>query len=435
MTDTDSILASSIRRHLWGAGLFLCLLLLFLVVWAARMNISGAVIAPGAVVVESNVKTLQHKEGGIVDDIRVKNGDRVETGDLLIRLDDTLTQANLAVVTKQLDEMLAAEARLLAERDGETEIVFPPALMERAEQPQVADVLHGQKSLMAARVGSLSGRIDQLREQIKQLHSQTEGLQIQTSSKVEEIALIATELDGLETLLESNFVSGNRVSSIRRQKTKLSGEHGSLITETARVGQEISEREIQILQLREDFQARLLEELQETRSNIGRLQEQKVAAEDQLSRVEIRAPRTGFVHQLSVHTKGGVISAAEPILLIVPEKDRLLIEAQVSPIDIDQLFPGQEANIRLANFNQRVTPELHAHVGTISAETSRDEITGETFYTASLRLADGEEAKLGDNVLLPGMPVQVLIKTRDRTILSYLVKPIRDQIAHALREE
>ncbi len=435
MNDTDTALAASIRRHLWGAGLFLCGLLAFLVGWAAWMSISGAVIAPGSIVVETNVKTLQHREGGIVKDILVKNGDRVEAGDLLIRLDDTVTRANLAMVSKQLDELWATEARLLAERDATEEIRFPKGLLDRADQDEVADILNGQRALITARRASLDGRVDQLQEQINQLESQAEGLRVQSQAKVDEIELIEEELSGLEILLENSFVSQNRVSAIRREKTRLTGEHGSLISDTARIGQAVSERRIQILQRQDDYRAEILQQLHEVRSEIGRLEEQRVAANDQLSRVDIRSPRDGYVHQLKIHTRGGVIAPAEPVLLIVPETDRLLIEARVSPIDIDQLYPGQTATIRLPNFDQRTTPELQADVLTVSAETSQDEVTGESFYTARLQLADGEESKLGDNVLVPGMPVQTMITTQYRTILSYMVKPIQDQIAHALREE
>ena len=301
--------------------------------------------------------------------------------------------------------------------------------------PRISALLDDQQRLLDARLAGFDGRIDQLREQIRQLESQIDGLNVQTRAKGEEIELIAVELTGLETLLEDQFVSANRVYEARRNRTRLDGEHGALRTEIARIGLAISERRMQILQLQEDFRADILAQLQETRSEIARLTEQKASASDQLSRMDIRAPRAGFVHQLAVHTRGGVVSPAEVILLIVPQDDSLLIEAQVAPTDIDQLFIGQDATVRLPGFNQRTTPELKATVLTVSAETSRDEVTGLTFYTARLRLRDGERKKLGRNTLLPGMPVEALIQTQDRSILSYLIKPLQDQITHALREE
>ncbi len=435
MTETDQTLAKSIRRHLWGAGLFLCALLAFMIGWSAYMHISSAVIAPGSIVVESSVKTIKHKEGGIVRDIMVQDGDLVHAGDLLIRLDDAVTRANLAVVSTQLDELQATEARLTAERDNKKEITFPPALLERSVDPGVAAILDGQRFLMASRNAGMVGRIDQLNEQIKQLESQTDGLKVQTDAKNEEMQLIASELEGLESLLEDNFVSVNRVLSTKRNKTRLTGEHGSLLAETAQTGLSISERRMRILQLQEDSRAEILQELVDTRSQIARLSEQKVAAEDQLARMDITAPRSGYVHQLAVHTRGGVISPAEPIMVIVPQDDSLVIEVQVQPTDIDQLYPGQVATVRLPALNQRTTPELKAEIKTVSAETSRDEVTGMTFYTARLGLVKGEREKLGDNVLLPGMPVEALVQTSDRSILSYLVKPFKDQMTHALREE
>lgn len=435
MSTADTTLSASIRRHLWGAGLFLCALLVFIVGFFAWMEISGAVIAPGAVVVESNVKTVKHKEGGIVAEILVKDGDQVAAGDLLLRLDDAVTRANLAVVSTQLDEFLATEARLVAERDGRAAIAFPVALTGRADSAGIAAILDGQRRLMTARQAGFLGRIDQLREQIRQLESQMDGLQVQSTAKADEIELIMIELAGLETLLDKQFVSANRVYAVRRDRTRLSGERGALTAEIARTGLAISERRVQILQLQEDFRADILQQLHETRSEIAKLQEQKVTAEDQLSRMDIRAPRAGHVHQLSVHTKGGVVSPAEVVLQVVPKEDSLLIESRVAPTDVDQLFAGQEATIRLPGLNQRTTPELRAAVLTVSAETSRDELAGEAFYTARLRLTEGEQEKLGDDILLPGMPVEALIRTDDRSILSYLVKPIRDQVAHALREE
>ncbi|MCP4385015.1 MAG: HlyD family type I secretion periplasmic adaptor subunit [Hyphomicrobiales bacterium] len=435
MNTTDQSIARSIRRHLWGAGLFLCGLLAFIVGWAAWMQISGAVIAPGAIVVETNVKTLKHKEGGIVGEILVQNGDLVKAGDLLLRLNDAATRANLAVVSKQLIEQMAMEARLIAERDGQQEIANPASLEERSEAPDIARILAGQRQLKEARAAGLAGRIDQLNEQINQLKSQISSLEMQTRAKADELRLIKFELVGLEKLLKQHYVSANRVLAMRRDKTRLVGEHGALKAEATRAELAISERRVQILQLQEDYQADILQQLQETRSEIARLAEQKVAAEDQLSRMDIRAPRAGYIHQLNVHTRGGFISPAEPILLIVPKEDSLIIETQVAPTDVDQIFAGQEATIRLPGLNQRTTPELKGSVVTVSAETTRDETTGASFFTARLRLAAGEERKISGNILLPGMPVEALIKTNDRTILSYLVKPIRDQIAHALREE
>ena len=303
MSETVQTLRRSIRRHLWGAGLFFCALLAFLIGWFAWMQISGAVIAPGAIVVESNVKTLRHKEGGIVAEIFVRNGDVVQAGDLLLRLDDAVTRANLAVVRQQLDELVATEARLIAERDNAADIVFPESLTRRASDAEISRILTGQRQLREARLAGLVGRTDQLHEQINQLDSQIDNLEVQAEAKAEEIGLIDLELVGLEQLLENDYVATNRVLAVRRDKTRLRSEHGALLAEAARTELEISERRIQILQLQEDYRAETLQRLQETRSEIARLAEQKAASADQLSRMDIRAPSSGFVHQLNVHTR------------------------------------------------------------------------------------------------------------------------------------
>ncbi len=435
MNNTDRMIALSIRRHLIGGALFLCLLLFACVAWAALTQISGAVIASGTVVVESSTKTVQHRDGGIVEDILVRNGDAVEAGQVLIRLDNTVERANLAIVTKQLNELLAMEARLAAERDGADKIVFPASLSARRHEPQVAAALRGQTALLEARRLSLKGRVDQLGEQIGQIERQVEGFHVSLEAKREEIRLISEELTAVEALYESNLVPINRVTALRRGRTRLVGERGSLLSEIGRAGQAISERRIRMLQIRETARAEVLQDLQDTRSRIAKLTEQKIAAQDRMRRIEIRSPRAGFVHQLSVHTKGGVISAGEPVLFIVPREDVLLIEAQVRPADIDQIGIGQDAMVRFPNFSQRQTPELAARVLTISAQTTRDETSGLDWYTARLGLKKAERRKLGANVLLPGMPAEVLIRTQDRSTLSYFIKPLTDQFAHALKEE
>jgi len=435
MNETDQTITSSIRRHLWGGGLFLCSLLAFMTGWAAWMEISGAIIAPGAIMVETNVKTIKHKEGGIIGRILIKNGDLVSSGDLLIRLDDAVTRANLAVVYKQIDELTATEARLVAERDGLDEIAFPATLSDRIKDPAIARIVTDQKQWKMARTSAFSGRIDQLTEQVNQLESQIVSLNIQSTAKADEIALVSQELDSLEILSRKKYVANNRVLAVRREKARLTGEHGALLQEATRTGLAISERKIQVLQMREDNLADILQQLNTTRSELAQLEEQKLVAEDQLSRMNIRAPRDGYVHQLSVHTKGGYIASGEPVMQIVPKEDSLVIETQVAPTDVDQIYSGQPAIVRLPGLNQRTTPELKGIVTTVSAETSQDEVTGLPYFTVRMKLAEGEEARVTDSFLLPGMPVEALIRTTDRTILSYLLKPLHDHIVHAFREE
>ncbi|GAB2209168.1 HlyD family type I secretion periplasmic adaptor subunit [Roseibium sp. ROS1] len=428
-TNADDMLRHTVRNHMLFALLLTIVIIGGIGGWAAFTEISGAVVSSGTIVVESNIKQVQHREGGIVRDIRVKNGDVVEAGDLLIRLDDTVTRANLAVVTKQLTDLTAQELRLAAERDDLRTIEWPEQRIA-----SLGDVERGQQLLLEARQNSKEGRKNQLEEQIRQFNKQTEGLEAQVAAKTSEIELIGEELGDLGGLLDKQLVSKSRVTALRREKARLDGEYGDLIAQIARTREAISERHIQILQIEETYRAEVLENLQEVRSRIAQLEEQKIAAEDELTRVDILAPRNGYVHQLAVHTIGGVIAPGETIMQIVPREDQLIVETQVRPVDIDQMSPGQHARVRFPSFDQRTTPELNAELLTISADLNQDERTGMSFYVARLVIDESELTKLGDQTLVPGMPVETFLQTGDRTVLSYLVKPIRDQIVHALRE-
>lgn len=432
-TPSDVFLASSIRRHMVFALAVAAVLVGGVGGWAANTEISGAVVASGSVVVESNSKQVQHREGGIVREITVRDGDVVEAGDLLIRLDDTVTRANFTVVLKQLDELYAQEARLVAERDDAELIVFSPKDGAVAGAPQSV-IEDSQIRLMEARRNSLRGRKQQLGEQIRQLEQQIKGVDVQLGAKREEISLVEEELGVLEKLLEDKLVGKARVTTLRREKAELEGDLGNLISQAAQAQEAISERKIQILQIEAEARAEVLELLQEVRSRIAQLEEQKIAAEDELSRVEIRAPRSGYVHQLAQHTLGGVVGPGETLMLIVPREDLLVVEARIQPANIDQLSPNQEATLRFPSFDQRTTPELKARLLTVSADLTMDEVSGQSYFTARLTIPDAELAKLNGKKLVPGMPVEAFLKTDDRTVLSYLVKPVSDQIAHAMKE-
>ncbi|MBO6510816.1 MAG: HlyD family type I secretion periplasmic adaptor subunit [Roseibium sp.] len=427
--NADDMLRKTVRNHLLFALAVAIVVVGGIGSWSVFTEISGAVVSSGTIVVESNIKQVQHREGGIVSDIRVKDGDSVEAGDLLLRLDDTVTRANLAVITKQLQELTAQELRLEAERDDLTTIDWPEDRLG-----DLNDIERGQQMLLEARQNSKEGRKNQLEEQIRQFNQQTIGLEAQVTAKVSEIELIQEEMEDLESLFSKQLVPKSRVTALRREKARLEGEQGDLIAQIARTKESISERRIQILQIDESYRAEVLEQLQEARSRIAQLEEQKIAAEDELTRVEILAPRNGYVHQLSVHTIGGVISPGETVMQIVPREDQLIVEAQVRPVDIDQMAPGQNARVRFPSFDQRTTPELNATLLTVSPDLSEDERTGMTYYVARLSIDDEELDKLGEQALVPGMPVETFLKTGDRTVLSYLVKPVTDQIAHALRE-
>lgn len=403
-------------------------------VWAATTEIAGAVVATGVVVVETNVKKVQHPTGGIVGEIHVKNGAHVKAGDLLIRLDETLTRVNLQMITKQLDEFVIRQARLIAERDDADAIVVPQHLTDRKDEHEIGQIVRGEESLFRTRRQSIDGQKSQLKERSQQLAQEAQGIESQIAAKRREIKLITDELVGLAELAAKQLVTTTKIAALKREKARLEGELGQYVAALAQTEGRKTEIALQIVRLDQDLKTEVVKELREAQSKIAELNERKIAAEDQLRRIEIRAPQNGIVHQLAVFTVGGVIGPGEPIMLIVPEGDRLLVEARIAPKDIDQLYIGQLTRIRFAAFDQQTTPQVNGEVLGISADLSRDQTTGETYFTARITIPEDELAKLGDNKLQPGIPADVQIKTRDRTALSYLMKPLVDQIDKAFRE-
>ena len=431
---TSQQLARSIRRHIWGGGQALIVLLAFLLAWSYLTRISGAVVASGSLVVESNIKTVKHKEGGVVAEIAVRNGDRVSAGELLLRLQSVAVRASLEVVQRQLNRLSAMRGRLVAERDGLDQVSQPKLFRPVAYTEPDSSLQSEQEQMMLARKAALASRLQQLHEQIRQFDIQIDGFVIQSKAKRKEMALIELELPGLEQLLQKSLVSASRVYGLRRDLTRLEAEIGALKTEAARASTAKSEKHSQIFQLQQEHRADVMRQIFEVDSQVARLQEQEIALTDQLKRTEIRAPTGGYVHQLGIHTAGGYISSAEPLMLIVPEGDALIVEAQVNPSDVDQVLAGQAAIIRLTGLDRNRTPELTAYVKSVSAETIEDQSSGLRYYSVRLALPEEESSKIPDVQLLPGMPVEVLMETSKRSILSYLIKPITDQLARALNE-
>jgi len=387
------------------------------------------------VVVDSNVKKVQHPTGGIVSELLVREGQIVQEGEVVIRLDQTITRANLGVVTKSLDEFTARQARLEAERDGDEAIDFPQTLLARADNPDVERAVTGERRLFELRRKSRAGQKAQLRERVGQLEEEIQGMAMQLASKAREAELIATELEGVRDLYRKNLVTLQRVTALERDAVRIQGERGQLTAAQAGAKGRISEIEVQILQVDQELRSEVARELREVQARMGELSERRVAAEDQLRRVDIRAPQAGMVHQLAVHTVGGVVKPGEDLMLVVPKADELTIEARVMPQDIDQVRLGQTAVLRLSAFNQRTTPELEGRVSRISADITTDQRTGMTFYTIRIALDPAELAKLGTLRLSPGMPVEAFVRTADRTALSYFTKPLMDNVNRAFREE
>ncbi|TXN00215.1 HlyD family type I secretion periplasmic adaptor subunit [Methylobacterium sp. WL64] len=426
---------ASIRRHLLVTGALSLALVPGVGGWAALTSFAGAVIAPGQLVVESEVKKVQHPTGGVVGALLVKDGDRVRAGDVLVRLDETQTRANLDITRKALDELAARRARDEAERDGAAAVAFPRELLgQRTANPEIEPLIEGESRLFAARLASREGQRAQLTERAAQLGQEVTGLTEQAAAKAREIALIGTELGGVRTLYAKNLVPITRVTALERDAARLEGERGQLVASTASARGKIAETKLQILQVDAEMRAEVGKDLAEIRGKWSELVEKRVAAEDQLKRVELRAPQDGVVHQMSVHTVGGLVVPSEPAMLIVPDADRLTVEVRVQPQDIDAVRLGQRAVLRFSAFNARTTPEVDGTVTRMSADVTADQKTGQSYYTARVGLSGAELARLGEVRLVPGMPVEAHLQIGERTVLSYLVKPLSDQIAKAWRE-
>ena len=425
---------SSIRLHLVVGLSVVVLLVGGLGVWASTAEISGALIAPGSIVVESSVKKVQHPTGGVVGEVRAHDGDHVKTGDIVVRLDDTITKANLAIVTKNLNGLLARGARLEAEQQGLDKIVFPQALLDKADDPDVKDVMASETKLFDVRTTGRSGQKAQLRERITQLKEEIAGLTAQAQAKDQEIALVNKELVGVRQLYDQHLVQLTRLTTLERDAARLAGEKAQYVASTAQAKGKITETELQIIQIDKDMVSDVSKDLRETNDKIGEYIERKVTAEDQLRRVDIRAPQDGVVEQSTVHTVGGVIQAGDAIMLVVPQADDLQVEAKVNPQDIDKLQIGEKTLLRLSAFNQRTTPELTGEVIRVSPDVNTDQRSGQSYYTIRVSLPPDEVAKLGEAKLIPGMPVEAFVQTGDRTMMSYLVKPLKDQLMRAFRE-
>jgi membrane fusion protein, type I secretion system len=424
----------SIRRYTIAGAAVVAFLTFGVAVWATTTEIAGALIAPGTIVVESNIKKVQHPTGGVVGELRVRDGDRVKAGDLLVRLDDTVTRANLAIVTKTLTELTARKARLSAERDGSDRITFPEELLQQASTPDAAQVMAAEVRLFELRRAARAGQKSQFNERINQAKDEITGFGAQKTAKDKEIAFIEHELTGVRELYQKNLVPITRLSQLEREATRLGGERGQLTAATAQAKGKIAELQLQIIQVDQDLSSEVAKEMREIDAKVGEFIERRVSALDQLKRTDLRAPQDGTVFQSTVHTIGGVIPAGEAIMLVVPDSDRLTVEAKVNPQDIDKVQLGQSATLRFSAFNFRTTPEIFGSVSQVSADITTDQRTSQSYYTIRIGMPADEVARLGKVKLVPGMPVEAFVNTGDRTVMSYLMKPLSDQISRAFRE-
>ena len=406
--------------------------------WMTFVPLAGAVVVPGNLVVQSNVKTIQHPTGGVVAEIKADNGKRVAAGDLLLRLDPTQAQASLQTVSKQLDEFRAKIARLTAERDGLDQPEFPAPLTSRMTEANVRAVVMSETSLFKARQSARQSQKDLLQGRTSQLNDEITGLEAQSVSKTKQIELINGELTGVQDLYDKRLVPLTRLTTLQREAARIDGERGQLVSSIAETKSKIGEAQLQIVKVDQDFRTEVVKDLGEAQAKEGELVERGIAARDQLDRIEMRAPTSGVIHQLNVHTVGGVIRAGDTVMEIVPDSDNLEVEAHVNPKDIDHVRKGQEAFVRFSAFNQRTTPQVSGQVIFVSADTSQDKnapSAASAFYTVRINLSEEERRRLGDVQLIPGMQAEVFMQTGKRTMLSYLFKPITDQLGRAFTEE
>ena len=402
--------------------------------WSALAPLGSAAPAMGMVVVKSERRTLQHLEGGILEQLLIREGDQVKQGQLLAKLDVVQTQASLDVLTSQ---MLAAEAqihRLKTERSGSLVVQWPEVL-NRANDPRIADVLREQESLFDKRQEALAGEVSILSQRADQLRSRIAGLRDSKETKRRLLQSFTQEYEGLKQLLDEGFVDESRVRDFERRIVELQGDLQSLDSEIQSAEIQIGEAELQILQTRSVFDREVQSQLTELQARRDELREQKRVAQDRLARAEITAPVDGIVLTIEVTTEGGVVPGGQPFITIVPEEDDLLIEAQVAPVDVDRVRVGQDAELQFSSFDPNSMPKTFGTVLNVSADALMDRSSGVSYYLATLEIPSEERVKLVGYQLVPGMPVNVLIQTGERTLWQYLTKPLAQGMSRALIED
>lgn len=419
------------------SGLIVLAVLLGATLLAMFMPIQGAVIAPGSIVVQGKPKVLQHLDGGIVGEIFVQDGDPVEAGDIVMRLDTTALSANQDLLDNRLIEAQALQARLVAERDDAASIEWPALFPIETRTPDITKRIDDQTELFETRRRARLGQVSQLNSRISQQADQITGFRSIIRSREQQLILINKQLAGQKILVDKGVIKEaySTILQLEREQASLQGEIASYTSEIARTRNAIGETEIEILQSRRTFQESVLTELRGTESQISDLREQLVTAEDQTKRIDIVAPVDGIVHNLTLTTVGGVVTPANPIMEIIPTDATLIIEARVAPMNIDQVYVGQDTTVRLSAFNARTTPELDGKVLSTSASTLIDQVTGMPYYTVQVVIPPDQLVRLRGQILVPGMPAEAFMQTDSRSIWNFLIKPASDQLSHAFREE
>lgn len=403
--------------------------------WAVRAEIAGAVIASGEVKVDQNRQIVQHTDGGEVERVLVEEGDRVEAGDVLLRFDPKITRSELSIVENQLFEMMARRGRLEAERDGKDTIFYGAELTAlRKDRPEVAELMQGQRRLFEARRQSLMDEAEQLRRRKAQSGEQVTGIEAQRTALSEQIGLLEQELSSKQSLLDRDLVKNSDVLRLRREASRLRGENGELAAKRGEAKGRMTEIDMRILNLQTKRREEAIARLRDTNYRQLELAERRNSLKAKLSRLDLRAPTGGVVYDLQVFGPGSVVKPADPVMYIVPQDRPLVISARVSPINVDEVYPGQNVDLRFPAFDQRHMPDLIGHVAQVSADSFKDERSGQSYFRAEIILDEGELAKLDDQAIVPGMPVQAFIRTGDRTPMAYLIEPLSRYFTKAFRE-
>ncbi|MCK0095917.1 HlyD family type I secretion periplasmic adaptor subunit [Yoonia sp. F2084L] len=424
----------SAAKHLTIGGLALLILVGGFGTWAVMAQITGAVITSGQIEVDRNRQVVQHPDGGVVEEIIVDEGDTVQAGDLLLRLDPTTLQSELAIVEGQLFEILARRARLEAERDDAASLTFSEVLLE-VQTPEVQKLMAGQERLFEARLETSRSAVEQLTQQRAQIASQLTGISAQQDALATQQELIARELTDQQSLLDRGLAQASRVLALQREEASLLGTVGELTAQGAQAAERMTEIELQILGLSSTRREEAITQLRDLQFNELELSERRRTLRRQLDRLDIRAPVSGIVYGLQVFAEQSVIRAADPVLFLIPQDRPLVIATQVQIVDVDQIFVGQEVTLRFSAFDQRRTPELQGKVTLVSADAFQNETSGASYYRAEVQLDEGQIERLpADMTLIPGMPVEAFVRTADRSPMDYLIKPLADYFTKAFRE-
>jgi len=425
----------SLNRHILSVWVLSVALVGGMGGWAASTSLSNAVVGHGTVIIDQNVKKIQHLTGGIVSELMATEGGHVQAGDVLLRLDSTSVKANLAIIDSNLAQLYVRRARLQAERIGATEFSADDIPANELDIAVSKNLIDGEVQLFNARRSSLVGMRKQLEERKAQLAEEIQGDTLQLASIDEATKLVDQEYDAAAKLYDQKIVTMQKVNGLKRQRVELDGNRGERLSSRAQAEGKIAEINLQILQLDEDRRTENSKDLTDVEAKTSEMQERRIAAVDQMNRLELRAPMSGRIYQMTVHTVGGVVNPGEVLMLLAPDQRDLTIEAKIATRDIDQLTLGQKVDIRFSAFDQKTTPEVQGDVVSISPDVVTEQRSGTDYYPVRIKPEPASLQKLSNMKLYPGMPAEVFIKVADRSVLSYMTKPLMDQISHTFREE